>query len=146
MTKAFSIEDGNLQVRSLIVSRQVDYSDLDGALELRTNGDLYRKLDAAAVRQSVKNIILTDYNEKPFRPLFGGNIRDMLFENYDFSLSEDIKARIRRAIQLYEPRALVQDLRTRWDEDNHHLLVTVVFQVVNTTENVTLNVSVSRLR
>jgi len=146
MTKAFSIEDQNLQGRSLIVSRSVDYSDLDASMELKTNGDVYKKLDAAAVRQSVKNIILTDYYEKPFKPFFGGNVRDLLFENYDFSLSEDLKDRIRKAINAHEPRALVNDIRTRWDESNHHLLVTVIFQVVNTTEQITLNVTLSRIR
>lgn len=146
MTKAFSIEDQNLQGRSLIVSRSVDYSDLDASMELKTNGDVYKKLDAAAVRQSVKNIVLTDYHEKPFNPFFGGNVRDLLFENYDFSLSEDLKARIRKAINAYEPRALVNDIRTRWDENNHHLLVTIIFQVINTTEQITLNVTLSRIR
>jgi len=112
MSKAFSIEDGNLQERSLIVSSFVEYSDIDPSFELRTNGDIYRKLDAAAVRQAVKNIVITDYGEKPFRPTFGGNVRDMLFENFDFSLSEDIKSRIKRAIETYEPRAKIEKIRT----------------------------------
>jgi phage baseplate assembly protein W len=146
MAKAFSIEDGSLQSRSIIVSRTVDYSDLDPDFDVKTDGDVFRKLDAAAVRQSVKNIVLTDYHEKPFLPFFGGNIRDMLFENFDFSLNEDIKARIRRAINLYEPRAIVNDIRTRWDEDNHHLLVTLIFTVVNTTEEIALNITLSRIR
>lgn len=146
MSKSFSIEDQNLQGRTLVVSRQVDYSDLDPSMELKTSGDVYKKIDAAAVRQSVKNIVLTDYHEKPFLPFYGGNVRDLLFENFTFSLSEDVKARIRRAINIYEPRAIVNDIRTRWDEDNHHLLVTIIFQVINTTELITLNVTLTRIR
>ena len=37
-------------------------------------GDIYKKQDVAAVIQSVGNILLTNHNEKPFDPFFGGNI------------------------------------------------------------------------
>jgi len=146
MTKAFSVEDKNLQVRSLVVSRVEDYSDIDPSFDLKTNGDVYRKLDAAAVKQSVKNIVLTGLGEKPFQPNFGTNLRELLFENYDFSLSLDAKNRIRDSIQTYEPRASIQKINTKWDEGNHHLLITLIFKIVNTLETVTLNVTLSRVR
>ena len=146
MAKAFSIEDTNLQSRSLVVSKFKDYSDLDASMELKTSGDVYRKLDAAAVKQSVKNIILTNHDEKPFKPKFGTDIYKLLFENYTFSLEQNIKGKIRSAIRTYEPRAEVERIDTKWDEANNHLMVTVIFRIVNTTELITLNVTLSRVR
>lgn len=146
MVKSFSIEDGNLQSRSLVVSRNVDYSDLDLSFEINSKGDVYKKLDAAAVRQSVKNIILTDFGDKPFRPRFGTDLRSLLFENFSPTISYDIDLRIRSVIKLREPRALVQDVQVEERQDENALVVSVVFQVINTEELITLNVTLSRLR
>ena len=48
-TRAFSIEDGNLNTRSIITSRNRVYSDIDLTFTKRPDGDVYRKTDAAAV-------------------------------------------------------------------------------------------------
>lgn len=146
MVKSFSIEDGNLQSRTLVVSRNVDYSDLDLVFETNTRGDVYRKLDAAAVRQSVKNIILTELGDKPFRPKFGTNIRSLLFENFSSTTKYDVDLRIRAAIKNREPRALVEDVIVVDREEENALLATIIFRVINTQELITLNVTLSRLR
>ena len=36
-----------------------------------------------AVKQSVKNIVLTNFYERPYSPNLGGNILSQLFENMD---------------------------------------------------------------
>jgi len=144
--RSFSIEDGNLQDRPLIGTRRVDYSDVDLYFEIDTTGDVYKKLDAAAVKQSVKNIILSNYGEKPFKPFFGTDIRALLFELYDFGLENDIKLRIRTALKRYEPRAEIVELTVEGERDENQLFVEIIFKVVNTNEIVTLNTSLSRLR
>ena len=81
--RVLSTEDGNLQKSVLISSRSVDYVDIDLAFANRPSGDVYKKRDAAAVKQSIKNILLTNHYEKPFQPFFGSNLRGMLFELAD---------------------------------------------------------------
>ena len=49
--------------------------------------------------------MLTNYFEKPFQPLFGGNLREMLFDLADDDAEEDIEERIKNAIGVFEPRA-----------------------------------------
>lgn len=145
MARSFSIEDGNLQ-SSIIGTRSRDYSDVDLTFNTNTINDVYKKLDAAAVRQAVKNVILTSYHEKPFRPYFGTNVRDLLFELFDQGLVNDIDLRIRTAIQNYEPRAKIEDIVVRELQDDNALHVTIVFSVKNTGEKVTLTTSITRLR
>ena len=55
-TRSFSIEDGNLQSRSVVTTKQKIYKDLDLTFARAPNDDVYKKTDAAAVKQSVKNI------------------------------------------------------------------------------------------
>ena len=57
------------------------------------------------MKQSVKNLMLTNYFEKPFQPLFGGNLRELLFDLADEDAEEDIEERVKNAIGTFEPRA-----------------------------------------
>lgn len=145
MTRAFSIEDGNLQ-STILGTRKKDYSDIDLSFTLNTINDVYKKLDAEAVRQSVKNIVLTSYHEKPFRPNFGTGVRELLFELLDQPLVNEIDFKIRQAIQKWEPRAKVEDLKVQGLPDDNALIVTLVFSIRNSNKMVTLETTITRLR
>lgn len=146
MARAFAVEDGNLNTKSITTSRTVVNSDIDLTFAKRATGDVFKKSDAAAVKQAVKNLLLTNYNEKPFRPLFGGDLNRFLFELSDEFDELEIQDRVSAAISNYEPRAIVRKVIARIDPDNYNVNITVRFQVVNTLEEVELNVSLTRLR
>ena len=146
MAKAFSVEDGNLNVKTIRSERSVSFLDLDLSFSPRPSGDLYKKSDAAAVKQAVKNLLLTNITEKPFNSQFGGNLNDFLFE-LDTSTDANLLAtRIVECIELYEPRARVIDIDINLFPDRNEVKVTVEFQVVSTSELVTLDLSLTRLR
>lgn len=146
VTKAFSIEDGNLNKAAIVTARSKLYSDIDLSFENKPSGDIYKKVDAAAVKQSVKNILLTNHGEKPFKPLFGANLRGLLFELSSPTLEEDLNAAIRVAIANHEPRAIVQRIIVRSQPDYNSIWVTVEFRIINTTETVSVEVDLTRLR
>lgn len=144
--RVLSREDGNLSTSTIITSRVQEYSDIDLLFAAKPNGEIYKKKDAAAVKQAIKNLILTNYYEKPFEPFYGGNIRALLFELADADIEDDVQEQIFRAIASYEPRALVRNILVNWQEERNSLFVTIEFQVVNTEEVVTFTTSLSRLR
>ena len=76
MARAYSIEDTNLNA-SLISSRKINYRDIDLSFAAKPAGDLFKKVDAASVKQAVKNLLLTNRGEKPFQPEFD------VFTNFD---------------------------------------------------------------
>ena len=59
--RVLSSEDGDLQKSTLISSRTVDYLDIDLTFNKRPSGDIYKKRDAAAVKQSIKNLLLSNH-------------------------------------------------------------------------------------
>jgi phage baseplate assembly protein W len=145
VAKAFSIEDGN-QSSSILSSRKKQYTDIDLAFLARPSGDVYKKTDASAVKQSVRNLLLTSRYEKPFQPDFGANLNSALFGlDTDFD-PEYIQDLIADAINNYEPRARVLTIDIQTDGDKNLMNATVEFQVVNTSEVVSLEVSLARLR
>lgn len=144
--RVLSVEDGDLQKTTLVSSRNVDYLDIDLTFNRKPAGDIYKKKDAAAVKQAVKNLILTNHYEKPFQPFFGGNLRGMLFELADDTTQSEIYDNIITAINTYEPRATVQDLEVVVLPDENDVSVKLVFKILNTEETVTFTTNLSRLR
>jgi len=146
MARVFSQEDGNLNTKSIITSRVVANSDIDLTFAKKPNGDIYKKTDAAAVKQAVKNLLLTNHTEKPFQPLFGGDLNRFLFALDTEFDDVDIEERVTSAINNHEPRAAVRNVKANFLPDENSVEVTVNFQVISTLENVELTVSLTRLR
>ena len=69
-----------------------EYSDLDILFTAHPiSGDVTTKKDSDAVKRSVRNILLTNNYERPFKPNFGANLRAMLFELQGVGSSKAIK-------------------------------------------------------
>ena len=145
-TRAFSAEDGQLSTRSLITTRSKDYKDIDLSFVARPDGDVYKKNDAAAVKQAVKNLIMTGINEKPFNSSYGGGLGNIMFEPMDELTAFNAEINIRAAIKSFEPRAVVSDIDVQANPDRNSLDVRVKFGVINTSQIITLETSLSRLR
>lgn len=145
-TRVLSKEDGNLNSVSIVSSRNRVYLDIDLLFDVNSNGEIFKKKDAAAVKQAVKNLIQTNFYEKPFLPFFGANIRDLLFELAYDDTANEIRDNIISAIKAYEPRARVIDIKVNAQPDLNSLDVTIEFQVINTEELVTFTTSITRLR
>tara|TARA_Y100001935_G_C17123228_1_gene416804 strand:+ start:4 stop:462 length:459 start_codon:yes stop_codon:yes gene_type:complete len=151
VTSAVSKEDGN-QSSSIIGSSIRKNSDIDLLFTPKRStvsgetGDIFKKIDAAAVKQSVKNIIMTNHFEKPFNPLFGGNVTAQLFELADNDIREDLKDDIEEALLAYEPRARVQDVVINYQPDVNSISVRIEFQVVNLNQTEVIETTIARLR
>ena len=146
MATKLSAEDGNLGVSTLIGTRTKLYKDIDLTFANKPSGEIFKKESAAAVKQAVKNLMLTNYFEKPFQPLFGGNLREMLFDLADDDAEEDIEDRIKAAITIFEPRAQALNVTAIATPDRNSIRVTAEFRVINTQETVTVTTVLARLR
>jgi len=145
--RAFAQEDTNLQSATVTTSRERQYSDIDLSFKVKpTSGEIYKKVDGAAVKQAIKTLVMTNRLEKPFRPDFGGDVQGQLFELADRGRSSILRRGIIQNIEVYEPRAEVLNVIVRMQPDRHSLDVTIKFKVVNTTEEVEFTTTLARLR
>ena len=142
--KAFSIEDGNTSIKSLIGARKASYLDLDLSFSAKPAGDIFKK--ANAVKQAVKNLLMTNQMEKPFDITFGGNLSDFMFENDTEIDAVEISNQIILAVHTHEPRARILDIDVILKSSTNEVRVTITFQVVATDEVVELNIPLARLR
>lgn len=146
MARVFSTEDGNLQTASILTSRIKTYSDIDLTFAKKSNDDVFKKNDAAAVKQAVKNLLLTNFGDKPFEPFFGGNLNAFLF-NLDTEFdNEDIEDAVAQALANHEPRAILRQVIADIKPDQNTVTVKVKFQIVNVAETQEIVIDLTRAR
>ena len=123
------------------------YSDFKTGFSVHpVKGDLTLNTNEDSVKRSIRNILLTNYSERPFQPLFGGNITALLFENFTGSTIATSKQIVSTAIKNYEPRAILHDVLISGNPDSNELSVKVVFSTKNRTEPDVLDIILERVR
>lgn len=102
--------------------------------------------DIRAIRQAVKNLVLTKTHERPFQPELGCRVTAYLFENVDQFTAIAIRDEIVRVLQLHEPRIKNVQVTVDLDADNNRLLVTILFQIKLTNETAEVEFYLDRIR
>ena len=109
-------------------------------------GNVKKSINRDAVKNSVRNIILTNHGERFFKPKFGGNVTSKLFENASKFTEFNTARSIRIALANYEPRAEVIKVKVTADPDTNNLTVSLKFRVTNDPEPITVDVLLERIR
>jgi len=146
VTRAFSTEDGNLQTPSIITSGTRISKDINLLFTKKTNGDIFKKEDLAAVKQAIKNLLQTNHYEKPFKQNFGANLRGLLFELTDDFLEYEINEAVVNAVNNWEPRAVILNMQTKVTPDKNTISCRIEFQVISTGAVDVIETSIARLR
>jgi len=98
------------------------------------------------VKESIRNLLLTDKGERPMQPRLGGDIRRLLFDNMTSATLTIIKQVVEETIRNYEPRAQLIGVDVRSTIDDNAVQITVVFNVINSEDDITLTTTISRVR
>jgi len=110
-------------------------------------GDLNLVKDVNAIKQSVKNIIMTIRKEKPFNILFGGNPRNSLFENLTTMTEIECKNLLANAIDTFEPRVDLKDIGIEQSKVNpNRINILIVYTIVDIGIVDSITVSLERTR
>jgi phage baseplate assembly protein W len=126
---------------------EVQYSDLPLSFTPHpVTKNIKLLTDADAVKRSVRNIVLTNFYEKPYAPAFGGDLISQLFELMDSITEYNISTNIRSALTLSEPRAIIDDVITEANQDGNAVNVTVKFRISGRSEPLTITVLLERVR
>lgn len=94
-------------------------------------GDIAVKTGSNAVKEQLKNLILTNKFERPFQPGVGSNIRDLLFESNDIITEQLIEDEIRTVIANYQPNANVLDVIVESEREGQGYRIKIIFSVKN---------------
>ena len=123
------------------------YKDLD--LNFTRNpvtNDVTKIEDVDAVKRSVRNLVQTNFYERPFHPELGCGIRELLFENYTPIIGIFLKRKIEEVLVNYEPRISLTSISVDDDQDNNRLVVDIYFYVIGVPDPVQVTTFLQRLR
>ena len=127
--------------------KDVYYSDVRKDLFANlVNADVTRKTDEDAVKESIKNLIMTDTGERLFQPNIGCDVRRQLFNNFTPQTKFSIESAITTTIGQYEPRCQLISVDARPSTDDNSILITIIFNVINIAEPVELVLTLERAR
>ena len=124
------------------------YSDIDLFFGPKSGSkDITKIIDVAAVKRSVRNLVLTNEGEKPFHPEIGSGIRGILFELMSPITAYVLSLKVEDVIENFEPRARLQSVRATPNLDKNAYECTIEFYVINApTELVSMDLLLERVR
>tara|TARA_Y100000004_G_C8806374_1_gene365690 strand:- start:80 stop:493 length:414 start_codon:yes stop_codon:yes gene_type:complete len=97
-----------------------------------------------AIKQSVRNLLLTMFGERPFQEQIGSRVRALLFEPFDPFSVDEMKTEIRNTLRRLEPRIEVTNVSIRDDSDNNAVLIALDYNIVGETLTKTIDFLLER--
>lgn len=128
-------------------NKKKEFRDID--LDFRphpVSGDIVTLKDVDAIKRSVRNLILHNIHERPFKPDVGSDVKASLFENMGHVEIYQLRQNISTAINRYEKRVKLTDINIKNNSDKNQLDVTITFLIENSEEPYSITVYLKRVR
>ncbi len=111
--------------------RSIGFKDLSASFQNNPlSNDLIGLKNENAIARSVRNLIQTIQGERPFQPVLGSNVQNLLFDNMDKLTASAIKQEIITTIENYEPRVEMGEITVEPNYDNNEFHVSVQYFIV----------------
>ncbi|MGA1839273.1 MAG: GPW/gp25 family protein [bacterium] len=96
-------------------------------------GRIAWSMGAQNIRESIRIILLTEFEERLMLPEFGGGLLSFLFEPNTASTLRLIQERITQALGRWEPRIKIESVIVKKDpNDEQSALVTIEYKLIAT--------------
>lgn len=126
------------------------YKDLDfNFSRLALTNDVGSKSDTNAIKQSVVNLVMTNFGERPFHPEIGSDINSLLFEPSGPITDSLIENAIEDALENFEPRIRIVSVRVDDTPNNiekNQIFVRITFVFLEKNETDSFDIVLERLR
>jgi len=110
------------------------------------NGSLAKTTNENAVKQAIRNLILTDIYERPYQPQMGSKFHSLLFEPMNELTVPLLERTIEDTIRLFEPRATLRFVKVTPVEARNEYNINIVFSLVNSIGDIQLDLIIKRIR
>jgi phage baseplate assembly protein W len=140
-----AVYDSQTQSKSTRNSRPFRDIDLDFDRNAVTN-DVNVVENIIAIKRSVRNLVQTNFYERPFQPELGCGIRELLFEPFTPMTKVFLQRKIEEVLINYEPRIQLQNVAVDDDQDNNRLVVDIYFYVVGVSGPQVVQTFLQRVR
>jgi len=140
-----AVYDSQTQSKSTRNSRAFRDIDLDFNRNTVTN-DVNVVEDIIAIKRSVRNLVQTNFYERPFHPELGCGVRGLLFENFTPLTMIYMKRKIEETLINYEPRISLTSVSVDDDQDKNRLVVDIHFRIIGVEGPQVVSTFLQRIR
>jgi len=140
-----AIYDSQTKSNSTRNSRKFRDIDLDFQRNFVTN-DVAVVEDVIAIKRSVKNLVQTNFYERPFHPELGCGVRQLLFENFTPLTAIYMRRKIEEVLTNYEPRISLTGVNVDDDQDRNRLVVDIHFRIIGVDGPQVVSTFLQRIR
>ena len=131
----------------IVSSKYSDYSDLSLSFKLHPKYADIRPLSGIdAIKNSIKNILMTGKGERPFNPYFGCSLREFLFELANSDTISSMREEITQAIEDHEPRVKIRDLLITDDSERNSYNINMTLLIIEERVVGNMSLTLKRLR
>lgn len=131
----------------MATARENDYRDLDlDFIAHPVTGDVVKKTGPEAVARALRNLVMTNFYDRPFRSYIGSNTTKLLFEPITAITARLIEQSIEQVVVNFEPRATIVDVKAFVNQDETGYYVKIVFIINNRPEPYSTTVFLQRIR
>ena len=107
------------------------FKDLSASFQTNPlSNDLIALKNESAIARSVRNLVLTIQGERPFQPVLGTGVNNLLFDNMDKLTASAIRSEIRTTIENYEPRVEINEILVEPDFEGNAFHVTLQYFII----------------
>ena len=94
------------------------------------SNDLIALKNESSIARSVRNLVLTIQGERPFQPVLGTGVNNLLFDNMDKLTASAIRSELRTTIENYEPRVEINEIIVEPDFEGNAMHVTLQYFII----------------
>lgn len=94
------------------------------------NSDVIVTRNENAIARAIRNLVFTLPGEKPFQPLIGSNVSNLLFENLDRITASSIQSEIEDTLNNYEPRISLISVKVTPNFDSNEFNCTINYDII----------------
>jgi phage baseplate assembly protein W len=107
------------------------FKDISATFQINPlNRDLISLNNSYAIARSLRNLIMTVPGDRPFNPVLGSQVTNLLFENLDKLTAVTIKSEIVNTIENFEPRVRLNEVIVNAQSDKNQFDVKIQYYIV----------------
>tara|TARA_B100001094_G_scaffold38698_1_gene33046 strand:- start:250 stop:699 length:450 start_codon:yes stop_codon:yes gene_type:complete len=127
--------------KAQVVARKKQHRDLDLSLKIHPiRKDIIPLKDDNAIKNALRNLLVSNFYDRPFSRDKGANLKGLLFEPADVFTRITMRKNLESVIRKYEPRVSIRSIQITDNADTNSYRINVNFKIKedNTDESVSI--------
>jgi uncharacterized protein len=103
-------------------------------LSINPRGGINQSQQEQKIKDSIRTILGTQFDERVMRPNFGCNLKTLIFAPNNKATANLAKYYVEEGLTTWEPRIILEDVIVKNDYDNNCLQIQVFYRIKSTYE------------